>query len=261
MHSIDFYQVDAFTDKVFYGNPAAVCIMNDWLNDELMRAIVAENHLSETAFIIENEEGFHIRWFTPAGEIDLCGHATLAAGFVLFELQKTQEDQIHFHSLNGSLSVKKDSDKFILEFPRLEYKDSPEAESLTTLINKPVFEVYESELDYLLILGNEYDVASAHVDLEKLSLLAKRGLIISSVCSDADFYSRCFFPKLNINEDPVSGSAYCVLTPFWADRLNKTTLRAIQGSYRKGEIFCEIQKDSVFISGSCRWYLKGQLVI
>lgn len=259
--SIEIFQIDAFTDKVFHGNPAAVCLLSDWLNDELMQAIAAENNLSETAFIMEDSRGFHIRWFTPNGEISLCGHATLAAGFVLLELEKCSGDSVSFHSLSGLLSVERKKEKYSLDFPKLSYAKADSPETISCLLDQPVVEVYDSDLDYLILLANEQQVLNAQVDLNKLMKLPKRGLIITSSCNDADFYSRCFYPKHSIPEDPVTGSAHCVLTPFWADRLNKTSLYALQGSRRKGEIFCEMNDARVLISGHCRWYSKGYLVI
>jgi PhzF family phenazine biosynthesis protein len=261
VHSIDFFQIDAFTDKVFHGNPAAVCLLDFWLNDELLLAIASENNLSETAFILEEQNGFHIRWFTPNGEINLCGHATLAAGFVLFELEKTAQDIITFNSLSGPLSVIKRKDKLTLDFPKLNYVVSETPDMLASLLDQPVVEVYDSELDYLVLLANEAQVLNAQINLKNLCKLPKRGLIITSASNEADFYSRCFYPKHSISEDPVTGSAHCVLTPFWADKLKKTSLRAIQGLQRKGELFCEVVDNRVFISGHCRWYLKGHLVI
>jgi len=259
--SIEIFQIDAFTDKVFHGNPAAVCLLTDWLNDELMLAIAAENNLSETAYIIEDEQGFHIRWFTPNGEIKLCGHATLAAAFVLFELERCESDIVRFNSSSGRLAVEKRRDKYTLDFPRLNYMYSAAPEIIGALIDQPVLEAYESELDYIAVLASDYHVLNAQVDLKQLCRMETRGLILTSQSNDADFYSRCFYPKHSIPEDPVTGSAYCVLAPFWAEKLSKMNLRAIQGSHRKGEVFCEIQAQRVLISGHCRWYSKGQLVI
>lgn len=261
MESIEIFQIDAFTDKVFHGNPAAVCLLPDWLNDELMLAIAVENNLSETAFIIENDLGFHIRWFAPNGEISLCGHATLAAAFVLFELGRCQGDFLSFQSLSGQLDVERRKDKCILNFPQIPYRLSNTPEALSAVLDQPVLEVYESDLDYIAVLANESEVANAVVDLKRLLALPGRGLIITAPSNEADFYSRGFYPKHSIAEDPVTGSAYCVLAPFWANRLNKTVLRCIQGSMRKGEVFCEIEDPRVYISGSCRWYFKGHLVI
>ena len=261
MDSIEIYQIDAFTDKVFHGNPAAICLLTDWLNDELLQAIACENNLSETAFIMEDSSGYHIRWFTPKGEIDLCGHATLAAGFLLFELGKCHSDIVNFSSLSGSLMVRKKGDLLTLDFPRLQFDEIKKSDMLAGIIDKPVDAVFSSDLDYLVLLADEKQVLYAQVDLSALAKLPKRGLILTSSSSEADFYSRCFYPKHNIPEDPVTGSAHCVLAPFWSERLKKNTLHAIQGSFRKGAVFCELLADRVHLSGYCKWYFKGYLVI
>ncbi|RUR12215.1 PhzF family phenazine biosynthesis protein [Legionella sp. km772] len=261
MDSIEIFQIDAFTDKVFHGNPAAVCLLTDWLNDELMQAIAAENNLSETAFVLEDKNGYYIRWFTPNGEISLCGHATLAAGFALLELGKCEGPAISFHSLSGMLSVERNKDKYTLDFPRLNYLPSQASEHFTSIIDQPIAAFYESDLDYLCLLEHETQVQNAQIDFIQLKKLPKRGLIITSTSTNADFYSRCFYPKHGIMEDSVTGSAHCVLTPFWVERLNKTALHAIQGSQRKGELFCELKESRVAISGYCRWYLKGHIVL
>jgi len=258
---IEIFQIDAFTDKVFHGNPAAVCLLSDWLNDELMKAIAAENNLSETAFVLENPQGFYIRWFTPNGEISLCGHATLAAGFALFELNKVQAEVIHFHSLSGVLAVKRKKDRYILDFPRLHYSQLDSIELFSAIIDKPIVHVYESDLDYICLLENENLVKKAQIDFKNLLKLPKRGLIITSSSHDADFYSRCFYPKHGILEDPVTGSAHCVLAPFWADRLGKMTLHAIQGGQRQGNLICQVKESGVDISGHCRWYSKGHIIL
>ena len=261
MHSIEIYQIDAFTDKVFHGNPAAICLLTDWLNDELLQAIAVENNLSETAFVMEDNNGYHIRWFTPKGEISLCGHATLAAGYLLFELGKCRSEMVQFSSLSGLLQVRKKGERLTLNFPRLDAVELQNADILSGIIDKPLSEVFDSDLDYLVLLAHENLVISANVDLKALAKLPKRGLILTARSSTVDFYSRCFYPKHNIPEDPVTGSAHCVLAPFWAARLHKKNLHAIQGSFRKGEVFCEVLDDRVYISGYCKWYLKGHLVI
>lgn len=261
MQRMEIFQIDAFTDKVFHGNPAAVCLLSEWLNDELMQAIAVENNLSETAFVLRDATGFQIRWFTPKGEISLCGHATLAAGFALFDLAYCTEDQVAFKSLSGLLSVRQRGNRYTLDFPRLSYQAFDKPSLLTALVDQPLLEVYESDLDYLVLLADEEDVLHAKVNLTELAKLPKRGLILTARGKEVDFYSRCFYPKHNIAEDPVTGSAHCVLTPFWADRLQKQSLQAVQGSYRQGELTCEMQDERVHISGNCRWYSKGQLVI
>lgn len=259
--SIEIYQIDAFTDKVFHGNPAAICLISHWLNDELLQAIAVENNLSETAFIMEDRDGYQLRWFTPKGEISLCGHATLAAGFLLFELGRVQGDYVRFSSLSGELIVHREGERLTMDFPLLGFHEIALPDHFSKIIDKPVLGLFASELDYVMLLEDERQVLTARVDLRALSLLPTRGLILTSTSHDADFYSRCFYPKHNIAEDPVTGSAHCVLAPFWAARLNKQKLHAIQGSIRRGEIFCEINDNRVLLSGSCRWFSKGYLVI
>lgn len=261
MNSIEIFQIDAFTDKVFHGNPAAICLLEDWLNDELLQAIAFENNLSETAFVRDSHDGYQIRWFTPNGEVNLCGHATLAAGFLLFELGKTTSDTLQFDSLSGPLQVRKKGKRLTLNFPRLDVHSLQDTALLAGLIDKSPEGVFVSELDYLMLLANEQQVSSAQVDLAMLAKLPKRGLILTAVSHEVDYYARCFYPKHRIPEDPVTGSAHCILAPFWASRLNKNKLQALQGSFRQGDVFCEVSDDRVYISGSCRWYLKGQLVI
>lgn len=258
---IEIFQIDAFTDKVFHGNPAAICLLDDWLNDELLEAIAFENNLSETAFIIESTDGYQIRWFTPNGEVDLCGHATMAAGFLLFELGKCRSNEVQFSSLRGTFKVQKKGELLTLSFPRLNVEELESCDELIGVIDQPFETVFISDLDYLVLLSHEKQVLQAQVDLQLLKQLPKRGLILTSTSTDADFYSRCFYPKHNIPEDPVTGSAHCILAPFWSERLNRKALHAIQGSFRKGEIFCEIYDNHVDLSGHCKWYLKGHLVI
>lgn len=261
MRSIEIFQIDAFTDKVFHGNPAAICLLSTWLNDELLQAIAVENNLSETAFIMEDKQGHQIRWFTPKGEISLCGHATLAAGFLLFELGRCQDGIVRFSSLSGELTVRREGSRFSMDFPRLAFEEQPLPDPLSKLIDKPLVGLYASDLDYVMLLEDERHVLTARVDLRVLMLLPMRGLILTAPSQEADFYSRCFYPKHNIPEDPVTGSAHCVLAPFWAERLNKQKVHGIQGSVRRGEIFCDVHESRVHLSGSCRWYSKGRLVI
>src|SRR3990167_1220247 len=259
MQPIHLFQVDAFTDKLFHGNPAAICLLTEWFNDELLQAIAIENNLSETAFVLEEDQGFHIRWFPPNGEGSLCGHATLAAGFVLFDLNRITQNVLQFSSLSGPLSVIKKDDIYTLDFPALTYSEIGNDHAVVSSVEAKVHEAYESSLDYLVLLESESEVARVKVDLELLKKLPKRGLIVTARAQEADFYSRCFYPKFNVPEDPVTGSAHCVLTPFWADRLGKQSLKAIQGSTRKGEVFCRFEGKRVYLSGKCKWYSKGYL--
>ncbi len=259
MQPISIFQVDAFTDKVFHGNPAAVCILTEWFNDELLQAIAIENNLSETAFVLEEENGPHIRWFTPNGEVSLCGHATLAAGFVLFELGRVAQEKIQFSSLSGALTVYRKGEGYMLDFPALSYHVMPSPFQVQKLVDQTVSETYESSLDYLLLLPSAGHVAQAKVDLQALVNLPKRGLILTARADDVDFYSRCFYPKHHVPEDPVTGSAHCVLAPFWSERLGKTLLKGRQGLVRQGEVKCQWLGERVHLFGQCRWYLKGYL--
>lgn len=261
VHSIEIFQIDAFTDKIFHGNPAAVCLLSDWLNDELMQAIAVENNLSETAFIIEDKQGFHIRWFTPYGEINLCGHATLAGAFVLFELGKYHGDALTFSSLSGPLTVRIKNNRLRLDFPSLPIQPCLGKDVFNTMLDRPWIDAFESDLDYLILMKDEETVENTRVDLKLLANLPKRGLILTAPADDADFYSRCFYPKHHIDEDPVTGSAYCILTPFWSNRLNKTQMQAIQGSFRRGDVFCGLVENRIYVSGYCKWFSKGRLVI
>lgn len=262
MQRIDIFQIDAFTDKVFHGNPAAICLLKEWLNDELLQAIAVENNLSETAFVMENgQQGYQIRWFTPRGEVNLSGHATLAAGYLLYELDKWHNGALCFSSLGGDITIRKTANRFTMDFPRLSFQLLSSPEQLTQWIDTPVVAVFESELDYLVLLADEAQVLNVKINHSGLKKLKKRGLIVTAPGLNADFYSRCFYPKHDIFEDPVTGSAHCVLAPFWAERLGKKTLHGMQGSLRRGDVFCEVRGDRVDISGSCKWYSKGYLMI
>jgi PhzF family phenazine biosynthesis protein len=261
VQQIEIYQIDAFTDKVFYGNPAAICLLDEWLNHELLQAIASENNLSETAFIIGDKDvGFQIRWFTPNGEVNLCGHATLAAAFLLIELKKSHKNTVEFSTLGGKFKVHKKGDLLTLIFPRLSYSPIDTPHNFVEIIDQPLQGVFSSTLDYLVVLSNEKQVMSAQIDLTKLARLPKRGLILTAKSSEVDFYSRCFYPKHHIAEDPVTGSAHSVLAPYWGEQLDKTKLHGRQGLMRRGDVFCEVFDNEVALSGRCRWYSKGHLI-
>ena len=261
MQSIPLFQVDTFTDKVFHGNPAAICLLSEWFNDELLQAIAIENQLSETAFVLEDEHGFHIRWFTPNGEVSLCGHATLAAGFVLFELGRVTSETLHFSSLSGSLYVHRQQDSMTLNFPLFSYEPIKDIKIFSSVFDQPILEAYDSPLDYLIVLSSEHEVMQLKVNHAALERLPKRGAIVTARSEYADFYSRCFYPRCHLPEDPVTGSAHCVLTPYWAQRLNKARLEVIQGAARRGELMCELEQDRVRLSGKCCWYSKGYIYL
>tara|TARA_Y100001968_G_C19421464_1_gene751963 strand:- start:1375 stop:2160 length:786 start_codon:yes stop_codon:yes gene_type:complete len=258
---IEIFQVDAFTDKLFYGNPAAVCLLDCWLNDELMQAIAVENNLSETAFIIKEDEHFAIRWFTPNGEIKLCGHATLAAGFVLFECAGYKGHTVKFSSLSGPLYVYYHDQILTLDLPRLNFAPINASKAFIDLVDKPFDAIYESEFDYIMLFDHQLTAEKVIVNLPMLASLAKRGLIITAKGIQTDYYARCFYPKHNISEDPVTGSAHGVLVPFWTEKLGKSSLYALQGSKRQGTLIGEVIDNRVRMSGHCKLYSCGYLVI
>lgn len=257
MERIKLFQVDAFTDKLFHGNPAGVCLLQEWLNDELMQAIAIENNLSETAFVVEKEHGYHIRWFSPNGEIDLCGHATLASAFVIFELNQTITE-LTFSSISGPLKVLKDNRFIEMVFPLLQY-ELISNHILDEFINQPIVATFRSPKDWLVILENEEAVKRAQVDQSRILSHEMRGFIVTSTSDDVDFYSRCFYPKHNIPEDPVTGSAHCLLAPIWAERLGKTSFIARQGVRRQGTIYCRLSDNNVLLRGECRRFMEGAI--
>lgn len=255
------YQVDAFTDHLFGGNPAAVVPLKTWLPDETMQLIARENNLAETAFFIplEGHDHFHIRWFTPTTEVNLCGHATLATAFVVFNcLKSNYANKISFQSKSGWLHVMHDHDMLILDFPTDSLKSAtlPEAarEGFSTLPQ----EVWLGREDYLLLYQSEAEVLALRPDFKILAKEPVRGFIATAPGDHSDFVSRCFFPAAGIDEDPVTGSAHTTLTPFWAHKTGKTELSAIQVSERRGYLNCSLEEDRVLISGKARLFLEGR---
>jgi PhzF family phenazine biosynthesis protein len=261
MKKLRLYQVDAFASEIFTGNPAAVCPLEKWLSDEQMQAIAAENNLSETAFFAPMGDDYAIRWFTPNTEVDLCGHATLASAYILFEKSGHQKSAITFHSKSGELRISKINNQLQMDFPVLSYQSiKPSAELIKALGLQPQ-ETYESQYDLLCILENEYDVRAANPNLIAIAALPCRGIILTAPSTTADVYSRCFYPGCNVPEDPVTGSAHCVIAPYWCKHLNKNRIRAMQGLNRQGELICEIRDNRVLLSGTCHLYLEGVIYI
>lgn len=257
MDKLKLYQVDAFANKLFSGNPAAVCPLEYWLSDELMQSIASENNLSETAFFVKMGEKYQIRWFTPNAEVELCGHATLASAFVIFNYLNHSSSSILFESKSGELRVNRQENILQLDFPALSYKAFEPPEALIQYLTVTPDEVYQSAFDLLCVFKDETVVQNAKPNLQALAELNYRGFIFTSLSKRADVYSRCFYPGCDVPEDPVTGSAHCVIAPFWCHRLNQTSIRAIQGLKRQGEIHCQIKEDRVLLSGSCHLYLEG----
>lgn len=256
---IPLYQVDAFTNKRFSGNPAAICPLEKWLPDSTLQSIAAENNLSETAFFVEEESGLRIRWFTPNKEVKLCGHATLAAAYVIFKLD-IAHSEIRFNSKSGPLKVTKENDRLTLDFPAEPAIPCETPPGMTEALGLEPKCCFKSE-DYLVILQDEETVSQLQPDFRKLQEIDTRGIIVSAPGKDVDFVSRFFAPKFGIDEDPVTGSAHCMLTPYWANELNKTQLSARQISKRQGELTCELKADRVLISGDAILYLEGTIEI
>jgi PhzF family phenazine biosynthesis protein len=258
---IPLYQVDAFTDTVFHGNPAAVCILTDWLEDTLLQHIAMENNLSETAFVVQHNNQFHIRWFTPAQEVSLCGHATLASAHVLFTQYHYPKQEIIFHSRHhGPLKVRQHQDLLTLDFPvDTLHKATPPAGLIKSIGKKPQ-EIWKGNTDYLLVYPNERDIRAISPNYHLLTGVNARGIIITAPGMICDFVSRFFAPQVGINEDPVTGSAHTTLVPYWATRLKKKELTAQQLSPRQGSLTCRLENDRVLISGHARTYLKGHII-
>ncbi|KPK86512.1 MAG: isomerase [Bacteroides sp. SM23_62_1] len=257
---IPFYQVDAFTDKLFSGNPAGVCPLNEWLTDIQMQEIAAENNLSETAFFVPENDGYRIRWFTPKVEVDLCGHATLAAGHVIFSHLNYPENIISLESRSGLLTVKRDQEYLILDFPVADFHRVDPPEKLIKALGKNPLEVYCSD-DYLVLFGSEKDIISLQPHFQQLSHLDIRGIIVTAPGKDTDFVSRFFAPAVGIDEDPVTGSAHTMLTPFWSQKLNKSELTALQLSERKGKLICKYLGNRVEIYGKAITYMMGTIYL
>lgn len=255
------YQVDAFTSQLFGGNPAAVCPLKEWLSDDLMQAIAGENNLSETAFIVEEGERYRIRWFTPNSEVALCGHATLASAYVVFEMLEQHGEKVVFDSLSGELLVARRGEQLQMDFPALPYTQIEPLPALLAAMNITPQAVYESTFDLLLIFDDETEVERAKLDLNAISLLQSRGVILSAPSSKVDVYSRCFYPGCDVPEDPVTGSAHCVIAPYWSERLGKNTIHALQGLKRQGQLTCEVTGQRVLLSGSCQLYLQGNIFL
>jgi PhzF family phenazine biosynthesis protein len=257
---IPLFQVDAFAEHIFEGNPAAVCPLNEWLDDALMQTIAEENNLSETAFFVATKKGFHIRWFTPVAEVDLCGHATLASAYVVFNYLNYSLDEICFESKSGDLFVKKSGDLIEMSFPAqmpIVCEFPPEIDQLFNI--KPIA-CLKAE-DYLFVFESEQSIIDIEPNFEAMKMLDLRGVLITAVSEQYDFVTRFFAPKLGVNEDPVTGSAYTKLAPYWADKLAKNKFKAKQLSNRSGVVYCENKGKRVLVSGSAVMYMQGEIQI
>ena len=258
--ALTIYQVDAFTDKIFGGNPAAVIPLQSWIDEKLMQNIALENNLSETAFIVKNEESYAIRWFTPALEIDLCGHATLASAYVIKTFLEPHVQEIIFTTQKaGELKTYIKEGLYTLDFPsRMPVPTEAPKALLESLGNTPVVEVLRSR-DYFVVLPNEEAVHNSEPDFELMKELDATGVIITAKGQTADVVSRCFYPAAGIPEDPVTGSAHCNIVPYWAEKLGTQKIVAKQISKRGGDLWCELKGDRVLMSGHCALFMTGEL--
>ncbi len=257
---LKIYQVDAFARRAFEGNPAAVCPLDAWLPDGVLQSIAAENNLSETAFFVPQEDRFAIRWFTPATEVDLCGHATLASAFVLFECEGYRGQTVRFDSRSGELSVSGDGDLLVLDFPAQPPTSCATPEEVIAAFGAEPVECLRSA-DLIVVYDDEAFVRSVQPDIGKLKAVDSRGVIITSASDKYDFVARFFGPRVGIDEDPVTGSAYTQIVPYWAQKTGKSNFHAKQVSDRGGELHCELHGNRVLIGGRAVKYLEGTIDI
>lgn len=258
--NIPIFQVDAFSGCLFKGNPAAVCPLVSWPSDNMMQKIAMENNLSETAFFVEIGDSFHIRWFTPRQEVDLCGHATLATAHVLAKHLGYGGKEIRFQSKSGELKVRLSGEMLMLDFPARPPRKSLPPPGLMEAIGKQALETWEGR-DFMLVYENQSDIVALQPDFKQLAKLAPHGVIVTAPGESTDFVSRFFAPALGIDEDPVTGSAHSMLIPYWSSRLGWNELSALQLSERGGEVFCENLGSRVLIKGRAVTFMKGEIFL
>lgn len=257
MH-IPIFQIDAFTTRPFGGNPAAVCVLERWLDDAVLQSIAAENNLSETAFLVGGNGRYRLRWFTPTVEVDLCGHATLASAYVVFQEIEPSLREVRFDSRSGELRVSREDGLMTLDFPASRGRISDCPDLLAKGLGRSPLEVRRDAM-YLCLFADEADIRSMRPDFSALAELDLMGVIVTAPGRTVDFVSRMFAPKVGIPEDPVTGAAHCLLTTYWAERTGKTRFTARQLSSRGGELECELRDERVLISGRAVKYLQGEI--
>ncbi|MBV1869833.1 MAG: PhzF family phenazine biosynthesis protein [Gammaproteobacteria bacterium] len=257
---LDIFQIDAFTDRVFGGNPAAVIVLDVWLDDAIMQRIALENNLSETVFVVLSDSGNQIRWFTPTIEVDLCGHATLAAAYVLFNYDYISGSTVNFQSKSGVLSVESNGDLLSLDFPSRPATNIVDLKCLHRALGIEPLEAFQSR-DTMAVFSSQEEIEAISPDFELVKNIDTFAIIVTAPGNDCDFVSRFFAPAAGVLEDPVTGSAHCTLAPYWANRLNKESLVAKQLSKRGGKLFCRARGDRVIISGNSVAYMRGKINI
>ncbi|QOQ73833.1 PhzF family phenazine biosynthesis protein [Pseudomonas poae] len=257
---LDIYQVDAFSQQPFGGNPAAVCPLTEWLPDEQLQNIAAENNLSETAYFVPRGDFYELRWFTPEVEVDLCGHATLAAAWVLIHQLADAPEVLRFATRSGELRVTRNGDELAMDFPAKQPQPCEPPSGLLNALGIEHAEVFAAD-DYIVLVDDAAQIAALTPDFARLKGLPKRGIAVTAKSTRFDFVSRWFGPNVGVNEDPVTGSAHTSLAPFWAERLGKSILTAEQGGKRRGQLRCELKGDRVIISGHAVLYLQGVIYL
>jgi PhzF family phenazine biosynthesis protein len=260
MAGIPLYQIDAFTGRLFAGNPAAVCPLEEWLSDAQMQAIAAENNLSETAFFVHRGEAYDLRWFTPTVEVDLCGHATLASAFVVFQYLEPERGEVRFETRSGPLIVRREGELLVMDFPARPPQPCSVPYALEEALGAAPVELWESR-DYMAVFDTEEQVRGLAPDMDALVRVGHFAVIVTAPGREVDFVSRFFAPASGVAEDPVTGSAHCTLAPYWARRVGKTRLHARQVSARGGELFCEHRGERVTIAGRAVRYLEGTIFL
>lgn len=258
---LDLYQVDAFAENVFSGNPAGVVPLYEWLSDELMQNIATENNLSETAFFVKRGEYFELRWFTPESEVDLCGHATLASAHVIYTYLDYEDPAVVFETKSGRLFVDREGRHYSMDFPAWDVRPIQVTERVTQALGIRPVELFMGERDMMAVFESEDQIRTMTPDYRLVSKLDGMCMICTAPSLDYDFVSRTFVPEAGIPEDPVTGSAHCTLVPFWADRLGKTEFRAYQASKRGGVLECQHLGDRVKIAGKAVTYMIGSIIL
>lgn len=257
---LTMFQVDAFAEHVFEGNPAAVCPLEAWLDDSLLQAIAAENNLSETAYFVPAGEAYELRWFTPLAEVPLCGHATLASAHVLYEHLGYSKPKLHFTTRSSPLTVFRSKHGLRMDFPAYPPRAIEAPATLLAGLNRPPTEVLAA-VNYLAVYETEDDIRALSPDLTRLFSLDKLGVVATAPGRKADFVSRCFFPHVGVDEDPVTGSAHCELAPYWSERLGRKVLRAHQLSKRGGALVCEVEDDRVLLTGRAVTFMSAEIEV
>lgn len=260
MTSIPLYQLDAFTDKAFAGNPAAVCPLDEWLADDVMQAIAFENNLSETAFYVPEGDGYRLRWFTPAAEVDLCGHATLASAWLILKTLEKDRESVAFETRSGTLTVTRDGELLVMDFPAKVAVDVDMPDGFIEAIGGITPERYMQADKVMAVLESEEAVLAVEPDLGFIKNLG-RGVIVTGPGTEADCASRLFAPHVGIDEDPVTGSAHCTIVPYWAARLEKDDIHARQVSFRPGDLYCKLAGDRVQMGGKAKMVIEGKFIL